>query len=64
MSIRYEITVTAICEICGAKWTPTQWTGLDNVAHIEPPECPRCAEEKSKLREMINRFDPVVNLLG
>jgi hypothetical protein len=64
MTIRYEISVTAICEICGAKWTPTQWTGLDNVAHIEPPECPRCVEERSKVYKLSRHFDPVANLLG
>ena len=60
MSIRYEITVTAICDECGTKWTPTQWTGLDNVAHIEPPECPRCAEERVKMATMVNYFTPAI----
>ena len=64
MSIRYEITVTAQCMECQYKWTPTQWTGLDNVAHIEPPECPRCVEERQKAMQTVHYFDDVIDLLN
>ena len=65
MSIRYEISVTAECSVCGHKWTPAAWTGLNNVTNVEPTECPKCADEKRKAAAMLRYFpDEVVDLLN
>jgi hypothetical protein len=64
--IRFEITLTAVCDECGTKWSPTGWTGLDNVQHIEPPECPKCAEARQKAGKLLRYFpdDEVIDLLN
>ncbi len=61
--IRYEISVTAHCEVCQHSWTPCQWMGLNPVTVIEPEECPQCLEQRREAGRIIRRFDPIESLL-